>query len=109
LVDEWEAEHGPFDVDELRPFVETVVRAHVENSVRVLAERRALRRRGTPRPQARDGEGHQQHRADDGGERQHREDVPAELGREVAGLLEAPHAARQEECAHGMSILPSDA
>jgi hypothetical protein len=41
LVDEWEAENGPFDEDDLRPFLETAMRAQIENTMRILAERRA--------------------------------------------------------------------
>ncbi len=41
LVDEWEAENGPFDEEDLRPFLETAVRAQMENTMRVLAERQA--------------------------------------------------------------------
>jgi hypothetical protein len=41
LVDEWEAEHGPFNEDDLRPFLETAMQAQIENTIRVLAERRA--------------------------------------------------------------------
>jgi hypothetical protein len=41
LVDEWEAENGPFDEEELRPFLETAMRAQMENTMRILAERRA--------------------------------------------------------------------
>lgn len=40
LVDEWEAEHGPFDESELRPFLEAAMQAQIENTMRVLAERR---------------------------------------------------------------------
>jgi hypothetical protein len=40
LVDEWEAEHGPFDEEELRPFLETAMRAQIQNTMRALAERR---------------------------------------------------------------------
>ena len=39
LVDEWEADHGPFSEEELRPFLETAMRAQIENTVRVKAER----------------------------------------------------------------------
>lgn len=41
VVDEWEAEHGPFDENELRPFLEAATRAQIENTMRILAERRA--------------------------------------------------------------------
>lgn len=41
LVDEWEAQNGPFDEEELRPFLETAMRAQMENTMRILAERRA--------------------------------------------------------------------
>ena len=41
LVDEWEGEHGPFGEDELRPFLEAAMQAQIENTMRVLAERRA--------------------------------------------------------------------
>ena len=41
LVDEWEARNGPFEEEELRPFLETAMRAQMENTMRVLAERRA--------------------------------------------------------------------
>jgi hypothetical protein len=40
LVDEWEAENGPFDEEELRPFLETAMRAQIENTMRIIAERR---------------------------------------------------------------------
>ncbi len=39
LVDEWEVENGPFDEKELRPFLETAMRAQIENTMRILAER----------------------------------------------------------------------
>jgi hypothetical protein len=41
LVDEWEAENGLFDEEELRPFLETAMRAQIENTMRVMAERQA--------------------------------------------------------------------
>jgi hypothetical protein len=41
LVDEWEAENGPFDEEELRPFLEVAMRAQLENTMRIVAERRA--------------------------------------------------------------------
>jgi len=41
LVEGWEAEHGPFDEEELRPFLEAAMRAQIQNTMRVLAERRA--------------------------------------------------------------------
>ena len=41
LVDEWEAEHGPFHEEELRPFLETAIHAQIENTMRALAERRS--------------------------------------------------------------------
>ncbi len=41
LADEWEAESGLFNEEELRPFLETAVRAQIENTMRILAERRA--------------------------------------------------------------------
>lgn len=41
LVEEWEAEHGPFDEEELRPFLEAAMRAQVQNTMRALAERRS--------------------------------------------------------------------
>lgn len=40
LVDEWEAEHGPFDESELRPFLEASTQAEIENTMRTLRERR---------------------------------------------------------------------
>jgi hypothetical protein len=40
LVEEWEAEHGPFDEEELRPSLEAAMRAQVQNTVRIIAERR---------------------------------------------------------------------
>jgi len=39
LVDEWEADHGLFSEEELRPFLETAMRAQIENMMRVMAER----------------------------------------------------------------------
>ncbi len=39
LVDEWEAENGPFNEEDLRPFLETAMRAQIENTMRILAER----------------------------------------------------------------------
>jgi hypothetical protein len=36
LVDEWEAEYGPFDDEDLRPFLETALRAQIENTMRIL-------------------------------------------------------------------------
>ena len=39
LVDEWEAEHGLFSEDELRPFLETAMRAQIDNTMRAMAER----------------------------------------------------------------------
>ena len=36
LVDEWESQHGAFTEEELGPFLERIVRAQVNNSVRVL-------------------------------------------------------------------------
>lgn len=42
LVDEWEAENGPFEEEELRPFLETAMRAQIENTIRILAERRTV-------------------------------------------------------------------
>jgi hypothetical protein len=39
LVEEWEAEHGPFSDEELRPLLEIAMRAQIENTLRVLAER----------------------------------------------------------------------
>jgi hypothetical protein len=44
LVDEWEAEHGPFSEDELRPFLEAAMRAQLENTMRAVAEHRAASR-----------------------------------------------------------------
>ncbi len=41
LVDEWEAEHGPFSEEELRPFLEAAMRAQIENTMRAMAERQA--------------------------------------------------------------------
>jgi hypothetical protein len=41
LVEDWKAENGPFDEEELRPFLETAMRAQIENTVRILAEHRA--------------------------------------------------------------------
>jgi hypothetical protein len=41
LVEEWEAENGPFDEEELRPFLETAMRAQIQNTMRLIAERRA--------------------------------------------------------------------
>ncbi|HEY4028649.1 MAG TPA: hypothetical protein VGO86_19640 [Candidatus Dormibacteraeota bacterium] len=41
LVEEWEAESGPFDEEELRPFLETALRAQIQNTMRILGERRA--------------------------------------------------------------------
>ena len=41
LVDEWEADHGPFDEEELRPFLETAMRAQIESTMRLIAERQA--------------------------------------------------------------------
>jgi hypothetical protein len=41
LVDEWEAENGPFTEDELRPFLETAMRGQIENTMRAMAEHRA--------------------------------------------------------------------
>jgi hypothetical protein len=41
LVDEWEAENGPFDEEDLRPFLEAAMRAQMENTMRILAEHRA--------------------------------------------------------------------
>ena len=38
LVDEWEADHGLFSEEELRPFLETAMRAQIENTMRALAE-----------------------------------------------------------------------
>jgi hypothetical protein len=42
LVDEWETEHGPFDEEELRPFLENAMRGQIENTIRILAERQAV-------------------------------------------------------------------
>jgi hypothetical protein len=39
LVDEWETDHGPFSEEDLRPFLETAMRAQIENTIRVMAER----------------------------------------------------------------------
>jgi hypothetical protein len=36
LVDTWEAEHGPFTDEELRPYLEVAIRAQVDNTLRVL-------------------------------------------------------------------------
>ena len=41
LVDEWEAEEGPFEEEELRPFLEAAMRAQIENTMRILTERRS--------------------------------------------------------------------
>jgi hypothetical protein len=41
LVDEWEAEHGPFDEEEMRPFLEAALQAQIDNTMRILTERRA--------------------------------------------------------------------
>ena len=41
LVDEWEAENGPFAEEELRPFLETAMRGQIENTMRARAERLA--------------------------------------------------------------------
>jgi len=43
LIDEWAAEHGPLDED-LRPFLESAVRAQIESRLRILTERRAAPR-----------------------------------------------------------------
>jgi hypothetical protein len=39
LVDEWEAENGQFDEADLRPFLETALRAQIESAMRIVAER----------------------------------------------------------------------
>ncbi|HKX03551.1 MAG TPA: hypothetical protein VJX71_13730 [Methylomirabilota bacterium] len=39
LVDEWEADHGQFSEEDLRPFLETAMRAQIENTMRAMAER----------------------------------------------------------------------
>ena len=39
LVDEWEAEHGQFADEDLRPFLEAAMRAQMENTMRILADR----------------------------------------------------------------------
>jgi len=44
LVDEWEAENGPFSEEEFRPFLETAMRAQIENTMRAVAEQRAASR-----------------------------------------------------------------
>ena len=41
LVDGWEAEHGPFTEEELRPYLEAAIRAQAESAFRSL--RRARR------------------------------------------------------------------
>jgi hypothetical protein len=41
LIDEWESDDGPFDEEELRPFLESAMRAQIENTMRILTERRA--------------------------------------------------------------------
>lgn len=41
LADEWESENGAFSEEELRPFLETAMRAQIENTVRTIAEHRA--------------------------------------------------------------------
>jgi hypothetical protein len=38
LVREWEAEHGPFSEEELRPFLDVVIRARLEETLRAVAE-----------------------------------------------------------------------
>ena len=38
LVDQWEAEHGPFSEEELAPHLEVVLRAQIEHTKRVLHE-----------------------------------------------------------------------
>jgi hypothetical protein len=43
LVESWEAEHGTFTEEELRPYLEAAVRAQVDNTLRTL--RRARRPR----------------------------------------------------------------
>lgn len=40
LVDEWEGEQGPFGEEELRPLIEIALRAQLDNTMRVLTERR---------------------------------------------------------------------
>jgi hypothetical protein len=40
LVEAWEAEHGPFSDDELRPFLEAASRAQVDNLMRLIREGR---------------------------------------------------------------------
>ena len=39
IVAEWEAQHGAFTEDELRPFLESAMRAQLENVARLLRER----------------------------------------------------------------------
>jgi len=39
LVEEWEAEHGAFTDEELRPFLETVLRAETDAELRQSSER----------------------------------------------------------------------
>jgi post-segregation antitoxin (ccd killing protein) len=41
LVDEWETENDQFVEADLRPFLETAMRAQIENTMRILAERQA--------------------------------------------------------------------
>jgi hypothetical protein len=41
LVDEWEGENGPFSEEELRPFLETALRAQIENTMHAIAQHRA--------------------------------------------------------------------
>ena len=40
LVDAWEAEHGLFTEDELRPYLEAAIRAQAENAFRTLRRTR---------------------------------------------------------------------
>jgi hypothetical protein len=41
LVEEWEAEHGQFSEEDLRPFLEAAMQAQIENTLRVLEEHKA--------------------------------------------------------------------
>lgn len=38
VVEDWEQEHGQFTEDELRPYLETAMRAQVENVLRIMRE-----------------------------------------------------------------------
>jgi hypothetical protein len=40
LVEAWEREHGQFTDDELKPFLESAMRAQVENVMRLMRESR---------------------------------------------------------------------